>query len=88
MYHSLRTNLPLSKHEDIIQLAQEIIQGSRRQQVVQSVKCRYPAIVSNTQFEKAKIINGAVDLAARLLLIVDVGRLATHRMWTGRAYRS
>ncbi|KAK3352724.1 hypothetical protein B0T25DRAFT_455656 [Lasiosphaeria hispida] len=88
VYHSLGTNLPFSKHDGIIQLAQEIKQGLMRQQVIQGVEDRYPAVVSNTQFDKAEIITGAVNLAARLLLMVDVGVPATNRMWTGRAFRS
>ncbi|KAL6404697.1 hypothetical protein AUP68_11524 [Ilyonectria robusta] len=88
VYYSLGANLPFSKHEGIIQLAQEIKQGLTRQQVVQSVAARYPGIVSNAQLDKAEIINGAVNLATRLLLMVDVGKPATNRMWTGRAFRS
>ncbi|KAH7117309.1 hypothetical protein EDB81DRAFT_915948 [Dactylonectria macrodidyma] len=70
VYHSFGTNLPLSKHEEIIRLAQEIKQGLTRQQFIQSVE------------------HGAVNLATRLLLMVDVGKPATNRLWTGRAFRS
>jgi hypothetical protein len=88
-YHSLGTNLPLSNHDDIIQLAREMRAGLTRQHILESVENRYPAIVSNEHFEKPEIINGAVDLVARLLLMVDVGKPATNnRMWTGRAFRS
>ncbi|KAH7176052.1 hypothetical protein EDB81DRAFT_771789 [Dactylonectria macrodidyma] len=87
-YHGLGANLPFEKHEGIIQLGQQILQGLTREQVVQSLHNNCPETVANARLDKVKIINGAVDLTARLILMVDVGKPVTNRMWTGRAYRS
>lgn len=72
-YHTLGANLPFSKHGDIIQLGQEIHQGLTQEQVVQSLQNRYPATASNAQLDNVEITNGVVDLAARLLLMVNRG---------------
>lgn len=85
-YHSLGTNLPFSKHHGITELAHDIKQGLTREKVLQSLEIRYPAALSDGQFGRAEIMNGAIDLVARLILMVDVGK-PTDRMWTGRAFR-
>ncbi|GAB1312804.1 Homeobox domain-containing protein [Madurella fahalii] len=87
MYHSFGTKLPFSRHEGIIQLAQDIKCGLTRQEVVQNLEARCPGIIPNAWVDVTETLNGAVDLAARLLLMVDVGKPASDRIWTRRAFR-
>lgn len=79
-YHRLGANLPFSKHGDVIQLGQEIHRGLTREQVVQNLQNRSPVTASNAQLDKVEIIHGAVDLAARLFLMVYVRKPARNRM--------
>jgi hypothetical protein len=85
VYHALGTQLPFSKHDNIIELAHDIKQGLTRQQVIENLEERHTGVVSSSQFDKTEILNGAVDLAARLILMADVGNPTSNRAWTGRA---
>ncbi|KAK4188813.1 hypothetical protein QBC35DRAFT_514492 [Podospora australis] len=79
-YHSLGTNLPVS-HQGIIKLALVMKTGQKREEVLQSLGTKYTTA-------DIEALGGTVDLVARLLLMLDVGKPARNRMWTGRAFRS
>jgi hypothetical protein len=87
MYHALGGSLPFSSHDGIIEMCEDLKEeGLTRDKLYQRLDERYPKVLNNDHLDKADIINGAIDLAARLLLMVDVGK-PTPRMWTGREYR-
>ncbi|TVY68231.1 hypothetical protein Focb16_v003141 [Fusarium oxysporum f. sp. cubense] len=87
-YHGLSTNLPFKNHDSIIELGQNILQGLTREQVVESLQNNGPSRGSKTLPNSIKNINGAINLTARLILMVNMGKPVSNRMWTGRAYRS
>ncbi|KAH6689504.1 hypothetical protein F5X68DRAFT_253886 [Plectosphaerella plurivora] len=87
MYHALGGSLPFSSHDGIVQIAEDLKeQGLTRDKLYLLLDERYPKIAVNEGQDRTEVINGAIDLVARLLLMVDVGQPTT-RMWTGREFR-
>ncbi|KAJ3545321.1 hypothetical protein NM208_g2561 [Fusarium decemcellulare] len=87
-YHTQFTNCSLPKHADVIRVGQEIRQGLTREQIVQNLQERCRQTMSDGQLGQVENIRRAVNLVARLILMVDVGKPLRNRMWTGRAYSS
>lgn len=87
MYHALGGSLLFPSHDGIIEMGKDLKEeGLTRDELYQRLDQRYPKVPCNDHHDRADIINGAIDLVARLLLMVDVGK-STPRMWTGREHR-
>lgn len=87
LYETLGRKLPFSDYYGIIQIANDIKNGLDRSRVYQQLedRCRNSATTSAT-LPSVDVLNDAIDLTARLLLMMDVGTPSS-RMWTGRASR-
>ncbi|KAK4443851.1 hypothetical protein QBC34DRAFT_488186 [Podospora aff. communis PSN243] len=89
-YRSLRATLPVTEHQDIMDIAQRVkTLGATRQELIQFLEGKYPDLQTPAGIPKTDIINATADLVTRLLLMVDVGTatIAPNRISTGRAFR-
>jgi hypothetical protein len=71
-FHDNGRHLSVKTHEDIIEIAREINSGSRREDIRLWLSSKIPEPKPNNE---AELIDTSIDLAVRLLVMIDVGDL-------------
>ncbi|EXJ63274.1 uncharacterized protein A1O5_11595 [Cladophialophora psammophila CBS 110553] len=63
----------VSTHHDICELATQILQGASREDIICRLSLKYPDLGGEMDLDRTVRLNNSVDLAARLVSMVNVG---------------
>ncbi len=81
VYHAFSGRIPLATHQDVVDIVQQMLQGLPRESLRQNLISKYPNL-SAEKPSHLEVLDGSIDLAVRLLLMLDVGQFP--RTHTGR----
>ena len=82
VYHAFVGRIPLSTHEDVVEIARQILGDLPRSTIQQNLNDKHSTLSAENQ-NHIELLNGSIDLVVRLLFMLDVGQFP--RSHTGRA---
>jgi hypothetical protein len=82
VYHVFGGRIPLATHQEVVDLAQMVLQDLPRPVVRAKLATRYPELNCDNA-ENVQLLDGCIDLVTRLTVMLDIGQFP--RTHTGRA---